>query len=70
MHGRQVAAHGAHRERPGYVTQEETPKVTRTVNRVLCSQLTVSQPLTTTTRDQAGCDYAMAASVSAWACSP
>ena len=29
-----------------------------------------SQPLTTTTRYQpAGCDYAMAASVSAWACS-
>ena len=24
MHGRQVAAHGAHRERPGYITREET----------------------------------------------
>ena len=50
MHGRQVAAHGADRERPGYVTQEETLKVTRTINRALCSQLNASQPLTTTTR--------------------
>ena len=70
MHGRQVAAHGADRERPGYITQEETLKVTRRINRALCSQLNASQPLTTTTRYQAGCDYAMAASVSAWACSP
>ena len=36
MHGRQVAAHGAHRERPGYITRDETLKVTRPV-RALCS---------------------------------
>ena len=32
MHGRQVAAHGADRERPGYITREETLKVTRIVS--------------------------------------
>ena len=32
LHGRQAAAHGAHRERPGYITREETLTVIRTVS--------------------------------------